>query len=188
MKRILTAVLIVLLMCGCTTGNAAYEQALGLRARLQSGGGCAFVADITADYGEYVYDFELDCVADCSGNIQFSVLSPDNIAGITGIISQSEGAITFDDKLLAFDLLADGCISPVSAPWIVMRSLLGGYIGSCTVNDSGYLIRIDDSYEEDSLKLELWTDQQMLPFRTDVMWQGRRVLAVNIKNFKIFEN
>jgi len=185
MKRILMLVTVVLMICGCTSKDSAYERVASFRSRLQSGGGCTFIADVSADYGERVYTFTLDCKSDSYGNIQFAVISPDSIAGISGEISQSGGKLTFDKEALAFELLADGCASPVSAPWLFMRSLLGGYINSCAMNEDGITVQIDDSYEDDALRLEIWTDLQLSPKRADIMWQGRRIMAMEIRNFLI---
>lgn len=183
MKRILSVAVAVLLFCGCSPQNTAYEQAIALRSKLQSCAGCAFEANITADYGEKIYNFALDCTSDSYGNIKFVVISPDNIAGISGQISNSEGMLTFDEQSLAFELLADGCASPVCAPWLLMRALLGGYISSCAVSGEGLTMQIDDSYEEDPLKLEVWTDHELHPIAADILWQGRRIMTVKIEEF-----
>ena len=183
MKRILSVVIMILMFCGCASKNDAYERVISLRSKLQSGQGCTFLANITADYGEKIYNFSLDCKSDSYGNIQFLVKEPESIAGISGELSQNKGTLLFDDQSLAFELLADGCASPISAPWILMRAMLGGYIRSCTANDDGLVIQIDDSYEEDPLILELWTDLQLCPLRADIFWQGRRIVALEIKDF-----
>ena len=187
MKRILWVVAVLLLLCGCTSGNSEYERIIALRTRLQSSDGFTFTTDITADYGEKIYNFTLDCKSDNCGNIQFVVTAPENIAGIGGEISQGGGKLTFDDEALAFALLADGCASPVSAPWLIVRALLGGYINSCAQHSDGLMVQIDDSYEENQLTLEVWTDQQLYPNRADILWQGRRIMAVEIKNFSIVD-
>lgn len=188
MKRILLVVAVVLLLCGCKLENTAYERMMEFRNRLQSSAGCTFITDITADYGENVYTFTLDCKSDNYGNVRFVVESPESIAGISGEISQNGGKLTFDDKALAFELLADGCASPVSAPWFIMRALLGGYISSCASNKDGLTIQIDDSYGENPLKLEMWTDQQLNPNRADILWQGRRIMSVEIEDFLFTED
>lgn len=185
MKRILSVVIVILLLCGCSSGSNVYEQVITLRSKLQSCDKCTFSADITADYGEKVYTFTLDCTSDSYGSIQFVVTSPESIAGISGQISNNSGLLTFDERSLAFELLADGCASPISAPWLVMRALLGGYISSCAANEKGLIIQIDDSYEEDPLTLEVCTDQQLYPTHADILWQGRRIMAVGIKNFSL---
>lgn len=185
MKRILSVVIVILTLCGCSSGNNAYERVITLRSKLQSCDKCAFSADITADYGDKIYAFTLDCTSDSYGNIQFVVTSPDSIAGIRGQISNSSGLLTFDEQSLAFELLADGCASPISAPWLLMRALLGGYISSCAADEKGLIIQIDDSYEEDPLTLELRTDQQLRPTHADILWQGRRIMAVEVNNFSL---
>ena len=87
------------------------EQAIALRERMLQSQGCSFSAAVTADYGEKVYQFRTDCSADREGNLVFSVIEPDSISGISGRITQKSGQLTFDDVVLAFELLADGEIS-----------------------------------------------------------------------------
>jgi len=120
---------------------------------------------------------------DAQGKVTFSVTAPETIAGITGTVSASGGRLTFDGNALAFTLLADGQVSPVSGPWLLMKTLRSGYLTSCGMEEGSLRIAIDDSYEDDALHLDVWLDGQDAPIRGEIMWQGRRLLTIGVKIF-----
>ena len=103
-----------------------------LRSRILQASACVFRMDITADYEDQLHTFSMDCRMDSQGSVTFTVLKPDTIAGITGMLSGDGGGLTFEDTVLHFPMLADGRLSPVSAPWILMKTLRGGnMIAAC---------------------------------------------------------
>lgn len=184
MKRLLTVILVSMFLCGCTGGEDPLQSAVSLRERLLVSS-CSFTAEVTADFGDALYTFSLGCTGDADGSLKFIVLAPETIASISGHISAGKGYLTFDDEVLAFPLLAEGELSPVSAPWILMKALRGGYLSSG--GKEGELIRITlfDSYEEDALQLELWLDDRGIPVEAEFCWQGRKVLSMHVKDFVI---
>ena len=182
MKRIIVILLVMVLLAGCTSSDAQMERALILRSKLQ-GNSVKFDAKILADYGDKTYTFSLACEADVTGNLKFSVIQPESIAGITGTVSKGTGKLTFDERVLAFDTLADELVSPVSGPWVMMQTLRGGYLTSCAMEGEGLRLSIDDSYAEKALHLDVWLDKNDLPFRCDILWNGRRLLSMGITNF-----
>lgn len=173
----------IFLLTGCGNANAPVDKAIELRNKIEGSNGCAFLATVTADYGDAVYVFSMDCATDKEGNLSFKVTAPDTISGITGNVSAKGGAITFDDKVLAFQTIADGLITPVSAPWILMKTLKSGYLKGCEENDTGLEISADDSYAEGSLHLNIVTKDD-LPANAEIFWNGRRVLTVTVVNFR----
>ena len=154
-----------------------------LRSRLASSDGYSFDTQITANYGDRLYTFEMNCRVDSTGNLDFTVTAPDAIAGIMGSVNPQGGKIIFDDTALAFELLADGQFSPVSAPWVLVHTLHYGYITSCAQVEGGTMVSIDDSYEDDALNLSVWLGQDGLPTGAEILWRGRRVLSLTVKNF-----
>ena len=113
----------------------------------------------------------------------FSIISPEAIAGIAGSIHGGKGNLSFLDSVLAFPLLADGEVSPVSAPWLMLNSLRGGYLHTAGADGELYRITVFDSYEEDSLQLDVWLDGDNLPVYGEILWRGRRVLSMEVKDF-----
>ena len=171
-----------LLICGCTNMNNPVDHAINLRNKVLDSNGCTFSAQINADYGDTLYVFSLDCISDKEGNLSFIVRKPATIAGITGKISAQGGSITFDDKILAFQMLADGELSPVAAPWIFLNTIRSGYIRGCSANDGSYQIEIDDTYDENALRLNIFIDNN-LPSGCEIFWEGRRAVSIEVDNF-----
>ena len=182
MKRIAFLLCFVVLLTGCAGKEDGLDRAMALRGKLLASS-VSFDATVSADYAEYLYSFSLHCQMDAQGELRFQVTAPESISGISGSVSKTGGKLTFDDKALAFHLLADGQVSPVSAPWILMKTLRSGYLTSCALEGGCIRVAIDDSYEEDALHLDIWLDEKDQPKHGEILWQGRRILSLDIENF-----
>ncbi len=185
MKRILLILICVVILSGCSSAQKQADKAMLLRTQLLDGNGCSFQAVVTADYGDELYEFTMQCEFDKNGNMKFTVLEPESICGISGKIDADGGALTFDDKVLAFEMLADDQITPVSAPWVMIKAVRSGYISSCGKDKNGYQIQIDDSYKEDALQIDLWTNFHSEILRAEFLWGGRRVISVHVTEYVI---
>ncbi len=174
--------LLGVLLSGCAGSSGQLDRALSLRTKVQ-GQGVSFDAVVTADYGDSQYTFSLACQADTVGNVRFTVTEPESIAGISGSLEQTGGKLCFDDQVLAFPLLADGQFSPVAGPWLLMKTLRSGYLTSAGMEGELLRVAIDDSYADDALHLDIWLDDADTPVRAEVVWQTRRLLSIEVKNF-----
>jgi outer membrane lipoprotein-sorting protein len=183
-KKLSVLLIVLLFLGGCSGKQEELERAMTLRAKLLASE-CSFDAKITADYGDKLYVFAMTCQGDSRGNLAFTVTEPESIAGIKGILSQDGGKLTFDDTALAFPLMADDQLTPVSAPWIFLKTLRGGYLASANTEEELLHLTIDDSYEEDALQLDIWLDGQNLPVQSDILYDGRRILTVQVSNFTL---
>ena len=172
-------------LCGCTAGEGNLERAMELRARLLGCTTCAFDAAITADYGDEIHTFAMNCTGDKNGDLQFTVTAPETIAGITGKFEGQKGMLTFDEFALEFPRLTDDQITPVSGPWILLRTLMGGYLTSCGPDGENLHVTINDSYEEDALVLDIWLSAENTPIRAEILYDGRRIVTMDIENFTI---
>lgn len=177
--------MICLLLAGCQSRNADMDMLLAFRQSLLAAKGCSFRAVIQADYGENVYHFTVDCQVGETGDLTFRVVEPESIAGIAGVFRAEGGSLTFDDAVLAFPTLADGEVTPVSAPWLLYRTLLSGAIA--TVGREQDLLRatIYENYGSNPLQLDVWFQEDRLPCQAQILWQGRRVLEIAVENFRI---
>lgn len=184
MKRAVGILLLLLTFTGCGADDAALDRAMALRAKLL-GSECSFDAEITADYGDEIRTFSVYCEGNGEGNLGFQVTAPEAIEGITGVIDQGGGKLTFQDTALAFPLLADDQLSPVSAPWVFFTTLRGGYLTAAGMEDELLRLTIDDSYEEDALTVDIWLDALDTPVRAEILYDGRRILTLTISNFQI---
>ena len=185
MKRIVAVFLMVVLLTGCTGKRDELDRAMKLRAKMLGCLECSFDATITADYGDELHVFAMYCQTTGQGDLQFTVTQPETIAGITGEISSGEGKLTFDDTALYFPLLADDQITPVSGPWILIKTLLGGYLSAANTEDDLLHLTIYDSYEEDALQMEIWLNENDAPVCAEILYDGRRIVTMNVENFSI---
>lgn len=185
MKRIIPILLSCFLLFGCGNAEELMDHLLAFRSVLMNSAGCEFEAEITADYQSEQCTFKMYCISDIDGNITFRVISPDSISGITGILSADSGRLTFDEQALLFSMLADGRISPVSGPWILMNALKSGYINSCGQAEGGYVLHIDDIFMKEAIEVQIHTNEEFIPKSADVCYKGNRILLINVKNFVI---
>lgn len=161
------------------------DTALELRSALDHAKRCSFEAQIEADYGDKTYSFALSCETDVNGDLLFSVVSPDSISGIAGKLSENGGKLTFDDVALAFPMLADGQLSPVSAPWFFYHTLRRGYITSAGEVDGKIRLIVDDSYRDDALTLHIWLSEEKTPSFVEIYFKDRRILSMTVSNYQI---
>lgn len=185
MKQTVAIFLTLVLLTGCTGKRDELDRAMKLRASLLGCLGCSFDVAITADYGDELHEFAMACEADGRGNLTFTVTAPESIAGITGGISSGEGKLTFEDTALYFPLLADDQVTPISGPWILMKTLLGGYLTAANEEESLLHLTIHDSYEEDALQMEIWLSEKDVPICGEIFYDGRRIVTMAVTNFEI---
>ena len=184
MKRILTIGLLPLLLLGCTSTDKTLDTVLLFRENLNQSSNVTFETEVTADYGEDFYTFSMLCSVDNMGNLSFTVTEPETIRDIQGQIGIEGGKLTFDNQVLAFNTMAAGRISPVSAPYVLMQALRGGYISSVAKTEEGFCVMVDDSYAEDALNLQIYF-QGDYPVRGEIYWEQRRILTLQIEDFQL---
>lgn len=182
MKRWLAIFAVLLVLTGCSGHQERMDRAMDLRTKVLSSN-IRFETKITADYGDISYEFTMDCQVDSKGALIFSVTEPQSIYGITGTVDAAGGKLTFDGQALAFELMADGQISPVAAPWVFANTLRSGYLTSCGADGDLTRLTVQDSYQRDALHLDIWLNSEDLPVRSEILWQGRRILTLQIENF-----
>ncbi|MBO7251261.1 MAG: hypothetical protein J6V25_01410 [Oscillospiraceae bacterium] len=175
---------ILLLLTGCDA-SSEIERGMALRNEILKGKNCKFTAKVTADYGDRSTEFTMDCSFDSMGNMDFTVIQPQSISGITGSVSTQGGNLRFDDKVLFFSLLTDEQINPVSAPWIFMKTLRSGYLTSACMESGLLRMSIDDSFDDDALNLDIWLDNENVPVRGEVLYEGERILTIEVESFAI---
>ena len=175
----------VCLLSGCKNSNAELEQVMALRQKLLTASQCQFETEVTADYGDKLFAFSAMCQMNSSGDLKFAITAPESIDGIAGIVSDKGGKITFDDMALSFPLMAEEELSPVSAPWIMIRTLRSGYLKTAGREEQCLRVTIDDSYEADALQVDIWLDEDNCPTRADILHDGSRILSLAVQNFRI---
>ena len=184
MKRFIWLIAVLTLLSGCGGTPDQERQAMELRGQCLAAEQVRFCAAITADYGDTLENFTLECQADADGTIRFCVTEPEPIRGITGVVSGQEGALCFGEEMLAFPLMADERISPVSGPWLMLKALRSGVIAACAEEGDLLHITLNDSYGDDPLTVELWAEDGAVA-AAEIGWRGRRMLSMQVEDFQM---
>lgn len=178
-----------LLLGGCSTQTDAMQQALDFRAALLSAQGCDFTAHVTLDYGESVTKFTLACTYDVQKGLHLRVVEPQSIAQIEADVCGEEAVITFEDAQLALDSLADGNLTPLSAPFLVCKSWLEGYIDAAGRQDEQLRVSYLSGYGSKELTIDTWfLAQTGWPIRAEIAHDGITVLKLELTNFTMERN
>ena len=180
MKRILPLFLVFLL--GCSGPDPAMETALDLRSRCLASPAIRFRAEIRADYITGFEEFTLDCETSPDGAVFFRVAHPEEIADICGTVRQDEGTVEFDGAVLAYPLMAQGRLSPLSGPWVVMKAIRSGCIIAAGQEGELTRITIDDSYADNALTVDVWLEEGQV-IQAEVAWEGLRCLVMTFDDF-----
>ena len=72
---------------------------------------CTAQLSVTADYGQRVYEFELDAAVNGEETV-LTVTAPELIAGVTARTAGTEGALEYDGVILETGALSRGGLSP----------------------------------------------------------------------------
>lgn len=180
--------LLMILGCvltGCSDASEEMERAMALRGEILKASSCEFDVQVTADYGDKLYQFGMSCQGNEMGDLDFTVSEPETIAGVTGVVSAAGGKLTFGDTALEFPLMADEQITPVMAPWVFLKTLRSGYITAAGREGELLRLSIDDSYQEDALHLDIWLNGDNVPVRGEILYDGRRILSLSVTNWTI---
>ena len=180
MKRILPLFLVFLL--GCSGPDPAMEAALDLRSRCLASPAIRFRAEIRADYITGFEEFTLDCETSPDGAVSFRVVRPEEIADIFGTVRRDEGPVEFDGAVLAYPLMAQGRLSPLSGPWVVLKAIRSGCIIAAGQEGELTRVTIDDSYADNALTVDVWLEEGQV-IQAEVAWEGLRCLVMTFDDF-----
>jgi hypothetical protein len=185
LKKSFVWILVLIFLSGCSSTENELDTGMQLRSKILQASQCSFSAEITADYGDRIFFFTTACKTDNMGNVFFTVTAPDTISGISGNLSGESGNLIFTDMAVAFPLLAEDLPSPISAPWLFLNALRSGFIASACTEDNRIRLSVDDTFEDNALRLDIWLGSDQLPRDVDILWDGNRILTMRITEFHI---
>ena len=174
--------LLLVFFLGCSGPDPAMEAALDLRSRCLSDSNVTFTAEIRADYIARIEVFTLECASSPDGTCTFRVLEPGDISDIRGTVRGSEGTVEFDDTVLAFPLMAEGRLSPLTGPWVLMKAIRSGCIIAAGTEGETFHVTIDDSYADNALTVDLWLEEGRVT-EAEIAWEGRRCVTMTVEDF-----
>ena len=182
----MTLLLLCLLTgCGEHATNTRESRALEQYAALTSfiGG-----AQVTANYGDKVYQYEVDLSGDLAGGC-LEVTAPENIAGITFIWSDGGGTAQFEDVSLETGSLSPDGLSPVDAMPLFLTAITTGRLNDSCVEKLGEeetlrLTLANPAYPEGKSEVALWLSAEDFSLRRgEIAWEGETVITYTFSAF-----
>ena len=170
-RRICALMMTLVLLTGCSRGGqeanrSAEELALSIRAEYLAMTACAVSVDITADYGQRVYEYSMNISWCKGGETQLTITAPENIAGITARIQDGNSYLEYDGASLETGVLSGTGLSPIEVVPAAMNYILSGYIGECDFETVGekellwFCCRDPESEPGVGTEAEFWFDPE----------------------------
>lgn len=167
-KGLLCVLMMTLLLTGCGgmgKGNEADEAAVRLRGEYLKCVECSGTVQLTADYGQRIYRYELEFTQGEEETV-LTLIQPENVAGITARLSKTSGAVLeYDDVVLETGALNEDGLTPVGAVPALLTALREGYLDTCVLEDweTGrvlrMLIRDPERQPGEGLELLVWLEE-----------------------------
>ena len=135
MRKIISCVLMMTLLltgCGKPKDDTPEDLAAQIRAEYLSLRGWSVTVNLSANYGEQVFDFTVDSSWRRDGDTVLTVIKPDLVAGITARIRDGETVLEYDGAGISIGMLDLSGLTPVSASPTFMTCITTGYMARCS--------------------------------------------------------
>lgn len=193
MRRTLSCVLMMtLLLCACggKEKGGAEQLAARIRAEYLSAAEVHAEAELSAVYGEEVFDFTVDVRWRREGETVLTVTEPEMLSGVTARIREKETLLEYDGAGLSLGMLDPGGLTPVSAMPAMMEQITTGYMARCTWQGEGeqrqlaVLCRDPDAPPQQGVEYMLYFDpDDHALLRGEVSVDGQLRLTAKLSGF-----
>ena len=188
-KAWLFAPMLMLLLTACG-GGGEKDQAAALQQQYAAVSAATLEADVTCSYEGEERTYTLLC-AYTPEKSNITVLSPENLAGISATLEGETLTLSYDDISLDAGSYSAASISPVAALPKLMAAAATGYLteqSEETVSDRPCLRLAFDLSEDEETLYTTWFDQEtLLPLQSEISADGAVVFEVSWKRFEITE-
>lgn len=178
-------VVLCLFLCGCSEKKSAVSPAVEFRAQLVQAGGCSYIAQICADFGENVETFTVSCRSLADGTTELTILQPESLEGLTATVTQKGGSINYDGMAADFGLMADDSLAPAAAPALMVACWSSEYIAYGGAEEGRYRAGYEKGFDEAVLKVDTWFENH-LPIYAEVCYNDMRILRLTITEFQFY--
>lgn len=136
--------LLLLTACGSGRqgGGEAEQLALLIRGEYLEMTSCAATAEITADYGQRVYQYTMGVEVNGEETV-LTLTAPETVAGITARLKEKNGLLEYDGVVVETGPMDGEGLTPVSSIPVLLEEAKSGYIRACSLEEDGALLRVD---------------------------------------------
>lgn len=136
--------MIALLLAGCgrLEVSEAEQLALEIRGEYLELERCSASLEITADYGQRVYQFKMDAQVQGEDAV-LTLTAPETVAGLTARWAGEAGTLEYDGVAVETGSLDPEGLDPVSAFPVLLEAARSGYMAACALEEDGAVLRVD---------------------------------------------
>ena len=124
----IVCLLLAALLGGCSKTESENDLALQLRSDFLAMDGCSGTMDVTADYGQRVYEYTVSFSSTQETGMTMVITAPQEVAGITATIAEGQTYLTFDGVQLETGPLNEEGLSPLDALPAFLTAMQSGYM------------------------------------------------------------
>lgn len=186
-KAMLFALMLMLLLTACSAGGEE-NVVTTLQQQYAAVESATMEAEITCHYGDEVRSYTLLC-AYTPDTSTVTVLSPENLAGISAQVENGTLTLRYDDISLDAGTCTAAAVSPVVAMPKLMEAAAWGYPAEQSEEMLGerLCIRLGcDLSDEPGAMYTTWFDKEtMLPLRSEICVDGTLLFEVTWLRFEV---
>lgn len=132
-------ILLLALLCACGGGNADNELVLSLREDFQNMDAWSGEMELTADYGQRVYDYSVSFTGSQEEGTTLTITAPEEAAGITAVAKEGQTWLDYDGVRLETGPLDPQGLSPMDALPALLTELETGTVAEVGTETDGDL-------------------------------------------------
>lgn len=183
----------LLLLAGCAAGGeggelSGEELALVIQKEFSQMTTCSCRLDISADYGDKVFDCVVDVSYDTAAGAELTLVEPELARGVTARIAKGETSLSYGTFSLDVGPLTENGLSPVGAVPALWAQIARGYIAGAELGEETLRVtyRQGDDPPGVGLESEVTFDAQShAPLTGELYSDGTRVVTVTVSDFQM---
>ncbi len=180
------------LLGGCGGGGepSADELALQIRGEYLSMEGFTAQVELTADYGERVYEYTLDAAYAREDELTLTLTAPESVAGVTAHVREGETFLEYDGVRVETGPLNAAGLTPMDALPALLAAVEEGYLAECSFLPVGetetlhLTVRDPEGEPGAGVEIQLWLDPAGHGLlRGEISQDGRTVVQCVVHKF-----
>ena len=191
MRKLGCVLMILLLLAGCGKEMDEAEQAaLDIRAAYLSMAGCTATLEVSADYGERIFQCVLALDHTAGEETVLTVMEPELLRGVTARLKNGESMLEFDGIRLETGPLSDTGLSPIDCVPVILRAVQEGYISAWGMESLGerecvrFTTSNPDLQPGKGQEIHLWFDRESYALlRAEFTIDGFMALRCEVNDF-----
>ena len=182
-----------LVLSACGGGTTGAEQlALEIRGEYLAMEECVSALTVTADYGQWVYEYGMELAYRREGERVLTLTSPESVAGVTARLEDGGGSLEYDGVRVETGPLDETGMSPMEGPSVLLDYALQGFLAECVLEEGAedrtlrVICRDPERPAGQGRECSLWFDPDSHALlRGELSWDGYTVIRCLFSNFRL---